>query len=598
MKKRICFLLSMIIILCAIYPIVPVDQGRGFCVTAQAQTLTSGECGVSDNTVFWTYEPASGLLTISGNGAMKDFMSHGPWWERDSGIKTVSINGCVTSIGKNAFTMCDKMTTVTIPESVTSIGSRAFWMCEDLRSISIPKYVDRIDECVFEGCSKLEEIVVDDENKSYSGEGCAIIDRKTKMLILGCKNTTIPNGVTSLGDYAFSGCISLSSNSIPNTVTSIGDWAFASCKSLTDFEIPKSVTHIGKSAFSNCDRLTSIEIPEGVNRIENGTFSYCSSLSNVKIPASVKSIGISAFSDCISLKTLIIPNGMNIIASNAFSGCNNLTSVTIPKSVTSIAVGAFPRRDRLTIYGVKGSKAESFANDNSIMFEEIDDDSNNNIETDDDNNNDIETDDEKTPNNDLQPVEEVKKDSHKQTPDVIIESPQRPNNNSTQQLADQIDKNGNVYLNEVGTAEPKNTKLNSDGMTYKVTNASKRSPELSVTGIQNPSEKTVLIPATVKLNGVSYKVTAIAKNAYKNNRKLTKVVIGKNIKKIEKDAFKGCKRLTRIEIKSTKLKSSRVNKNCLKGTRKNLVVKVPKIKYSAYKKIFSKCGNKTARIIK
>ena len=109
--------------------------------------------------------------------------------------------------------------------------------------------------------------------------------------------------------------------------------------------------------------------------------------------------------------------------------------------------------------------------------------------------------------------------------------------------------------------------------------------ELTVTGIKNSSDKTISVPATVKLNGV-------------NDKSVTKVIIGKNIKSIGKEAFKGCKKLKRIEIKSTKLKASSVKKNWLKGTKKNLVIKVPKKKYAAYKKFLTKCGNKTVKIKK
>ena len=182
----------------------------------------------------------------------------------------------------------------------------------------------------------------------------------------------IGNGVTSIGDWAFYNCRSLTSITIPSSVTSIGQSAFYNCRSLTSIEIPASVTSIGQAAFSGCTGLTSIEIPASVTSIGLGAFYDCTSLASIEIPSSVTSIGSAPFGGCSGLtsisvelgnptyhsegnciietatktliqgcKTSIIPNTVTSIADNAFNECTSLTSITIPASVTSIGLQAF-----------------------------------------------------------------------------------------------------------------------------------------------------------------------------------------------------------------------------------------------------------------
>ena len=171
--------------------------------------------------------------------------------------KEVSYNGkkySVTSIGDEAFEKCSGLTSVTIPNSVTSIGVYAFWGCSGLTSVTIPNSVTSIGNSAFSRCSGLSLVTVDVNNPKYdSRDNCnAIIEKSTNTLIAGCKTTIIPNSVTSIGWYSFSGCSSLTSVTIPNSVTSIGNEAFRACSSLTSVTIPNSVTSIGGSAFSGC----------------------------------------------------------------------------------------------------------------------------------------------------------------------------------------------------------------------------------------------------------------------------------------------------------------------------------------------------------
>ena len=258
-------------------------------------------------------------------------------------IKDLVIPNSVESIGNSAFSGCSGLTSVTIPNSVTSIGNSAFSGCSGLTSVTIPNSVTSIGGFAFYGCNGLINIMVENGNQTYdSRNDCnAVIETSSNTLIVGCKKSSIPNSVKSIGSYAFYGCSGLTSVTIPNSVTYIDRGAFNSCSGLTSVTIPNSVTSIGIGAFSSCSGLTSITIPNSVKSIGESTFSDCSGLTSVTIPNSVTSIGWGAFNSCSSLTSITIPNSVTSIGGYAFSGCSGLTSISIPNSVSSIDNSAF-----------------------------------------------------------------------------------------------------------------------------------------------------------------------------------------------------------------------------------------------------------------
>ena len=279
-----------------------------------------------------------------------------------------TIPNSVTSIGNYAFGDCRSLgvyTIVTIPSSVTSIGEYAFHHCSGLTSITIPNSLTNIGKGAFYRCTGITSITVEKGNTKYdSRDNCnAIIETSSNKLILGCKNTVIPNSVTSIGEVAFDDCSGLTSIIIPNSVTSIGERAFEGCSGLTSVTIPNSVTSIGERAFEGCSGLTSVTIPNSVTSIGLGAFHGCSGLTSIEIPNSVTSIGNYAFDDCYSLTSVEIPNSVTSIGNFAFSSCKALSSITFKGSTPpTFGKDVFKYVDKSILVYVPANSGETYKN--------------------------------------------------------------------------------------------------------------------------------------------------------------------------------------------------------------------------------------------
>ena len=256
-----------------------------------------GDFGV-DNCLHWTLD-YDGTLTISGNGSMGTFINGDtvPWNAHISNIKTVVIGNGVTDIAQYSFASSYyKIDSVTIGTGVISIGKYAFKDCQVLTSITIPSNVTTIEEGAFKGCISLTSVELN-------------------------------ANITSISDMTFSGCDELTSITLPSTVTSIGASAFYECELLENINL-SNVTSIGTYAFYRCISLTSVELNDSLTEIKDNAFQGCYSLSSVVFPANLASIGNYAF-DSTALSSIVIPEGVTNIGNYAFSGCGNVKSLEL-----------------------------------------------------------------------------------------------------------------------------------------------------------------------------------------------------------------------------------------------------------------------------
>ena len=324
--------------------------------------------------------------TVTYNGTTYPVTSIGEMaFYNCSGLTSIVIPNSVTEIGIAALFGCSGLTSIDIPNSVTSIGIYALRECISLTSIVVPNSVTSIGELAFGYCPGLTSIVVESNNPRYdSRSNCnAIIETSSNTLIAACKSTIIPNSVTSIGAWSFTGSTGLTSIVIPNSVTVIGDDAFYGCTGLTSIDIPNSVTEIGGWAFGNCPGLTSIVIPNSVTEIGSMVFMNCPGLTGMVVESN--NPRYDSRSNCNAIietstntliagcKSTIIPNSVTAIGDNALYWCDGLTSIVIPNSVTSIGEMAFYHCTGLTdVYCYIADLSRVSSGNNQFLLEDGD----------------------------------------------------------------------------------------------------------------------------------------------------------------------------------------------------------------------------------
>ncbi|MCD8019517.1 MAG: leucine-rich repeat protein [Clostridiales bacterium] len=371
--------------------------------TDAASTVASGTCG---DDLTWVLDD-EGTLTISGTGEME---SYGraymvPWnYEYSDSIKKVVIEYGVTNIGDYAFDSCNFLKEIVIPDSVTSIGSLAFQNCYSLMEIVMPDSLTSIGNGAFVYCSNLKSvtigsglsslgygsfgnnyslttITISEENCYFKAVSNVVFSKDGTTLYLfpgGVDGTyTIPDGVTSIYNYAFEDCTSLTKITIPDTVMEISYGAFWGCTSLTDMTIPGSVTNIGDLAFESCSGLTDMKIEDGVESIGESVFYKCEELIRITIPESTTSIGSSAFNYCSDLKYVYYAGSESQWTAIEIGSSNSyLTDATIYyNNFGPIDISGFSASLSSTSYTYDGSAKKptvSITNGSTVLIQETD----------------------------------------------------------------------------------------------------------------------------------------------------------------------------------------------------------------------------------
>ena len=254
-----------------------------------------------------TFEGCTGLtslslpenLTDTGWGAFRDC----------TGLVSVDFPSGLTNIGRETFWGCTNLPSVDLPENLASIGDDAFYTCSSLASIDLPASLSSFGAGVFSGCTGLTSINVDAGNSFYcSQDGILFTKDMTELICYPAakegEHYAVPSGVVIICDEAFDSSYNLTSVDLPEGLTSIGAGAFSGC-SLISIDLPESLVSIGASAFYG-KNWTSLVLPENLRSVGYGAFSWSDALVSVAILSDTLEIDGGAFSGCGSIKEILV----------------------------------------------------------------------------------------------------------------------------------------------------------------------------------------------------------------------------------------------------------------------------------------------------
>ncbi len=560
MKKRTyCFILIFTIVSFAFLP-ESIQKKIGIIEIASAKDLIYS--------VAYDYNSAGTIskafdedtVYIRGTGELEAV--YGGSWTDSAGIShrinEVYIEEGITSIGDNAFYGAD-IKKVHLPQSLVSIGEGAFGGdSRGVQEVNVPKNVKMIGHNAF-SAPTLKKVDLEYGLKLIGGfQGSRL------------KKITIPDTVETIRKGTFDGCY-IKEIEIPSRVKRIEDNTFA--MSFTEkIILHEGIEYIGVNAFAECTKLKYIKLPNSLITIKNGAFQLCNSLTEMTIPGNVElkdglfdccsnlekitiKEGVTSIPDyfcyaCDKLKTVSIPSTVKSVGKSAFEECRNLSYVFIPENVSKISSYAFGFLDN-------SSSAQTFDPQMVLLSMTYD-------------------------NSILNVASALSGGGHKKIANFVICG--KPKTEAERYAK----KYGFKFISEPNYKK----KFTNKHLKYVVSDQK----EVKCYG-SDVTIKTLKIPNTVTYKRRTYKVTGISGSAFKNNEKLLKVVLGKNIKVIGEKAFYNCSRIKSIKILTKGLKQSSIKAKAFKGTARKIKIIVPKKKKGLYKKILLKRGvNKKAKI--
>jgi hypothetical protein len=535
----------------------------------------------------------------------------------------------VQGIGDNVFAECTKLQTIYLPNAVTGLGNNAFGGCESLTTMRgydaedvqadgslsvkdhqsgllwLPSSLATMGTGVFAGCKAIGKFAIATANTAFktatwdsssavvmgtdaSGNPCSLAVEQGEMLLskdgtvlyrfapafhytgqglyalpegivtiasyaleaVGLNGGfTIPTSCTAIGDYAFYGCGNLNSmeyaapsqlqtigayafannanlhTTLPASVTTIGVYSFAYCSNIVIDVSATALTQIPEYAFYDCNNLHELTLPATVTTIEAYAFSQCDNLNTVKFAGTTLSkIGAAVFQGCPNLHEITIPEGVTAIEDNTFDGCQNLNTIILPDSLKSIGDSAF--KDCSNIHTMVIPKGVTYIAKNSF----------------------------------------------------------------TGAKQDEIDTTKNTYSQKFikGALPEAGETFTIGNYKYTVTKSDASKGTVTLSGVTTKKLKNAEVAATVAYRGYTFRITAIGDKAFAKCKKLTKVTVGANVKKIGKSAFDGDKKLKTLVLQSTSITS--IGKNAFRKTVKKMKVTLAKKKYRKYKKMLKKAG--------
>ncbi len=528
-----------------------------------------------------------------------------------SSLEEMVIPEGVSIIDEYAFTDCSSLKSVTIPQSVTTINYRAFNNCSSLASVTIPDGLTSIGGQVFAGGPDtiLYATIGSEGAKTLgkagyafyvSGNPCKLIyyhELPTEnivyelaMIRMDKTATTadVPSGVTYIDTWAFSGCKALTEVIIPETVISIASSSglFSSCDALKTVTIKAPIEDLHFAfLFNDCAALEAINYPsanpayssvDGVVLSKDGSkLVFCPrGKTGFAIPDTVTDINGSSFENCVNLSEVTIPESVESIHDNAFAGCTSLKSVRIPDSVFNFGENLFEKTT--VIIANEGSEAAKWAAENGYTLELT------------------QSDFTVTVTNDGNGTASVNPASGPSGTKVTLKA--EPKAGFRLKEWKVISGGVTVTKNQftIGSANVEikavfepivsgNVKLSLD----------KAKGTAKVTGPKNGKVTKITIPATYREEGVTYKVTEIAANAFKGYKNTTKITIGKNVKTIGKNAFSGC---TGLKTVSGMASVATISDAAFKGCKALTSITLPASVTRIGKNAFNGCA-KLAKII-